>query len=298
MPRYVFLGAFLALLTAVLLAWKWRLGVARTIVFVLAVALIPAGTLSLADPSGEIGFIVGAALTWLMIMVASVVVLAYFFYRDPERMPPDRDDVFVSPADGRVVYVHRSRGGVLPVAKKGRAFPLEELTRTPLRHERALVIGVSMSFLDVHVNRAPIGGRTTLQRHYPGSFGSLRNPEMVFRNERATTLIERDDIQVGVVQIASRLVRRIVAFVSEGDEVVVGQRIGAIRFGSQVDIVIPDRDDVRVAVDVGDRVKAGHSILATFQPKPAAPLPRAVEERKRESLVAETPRDSGASKGA
>jgi phosphatidylserine decarboxylase len=304
MPAYVFLGTLLTLLTAVPLAWKWGLGVLRTIVFVLAVALVVAGVLSLVDPSGEVQTIVGATLVWLMTMGTSAVVLAYFFYRDPERAAPDRDDVLVSPADGQVVYVHRSSGGLLPVARKrGRAYPLEELTRTPLRHQDAVVIGVSMSFLDVHVNRAPIGGQTTLQRHFPGTFGSLRDPEMVFRNERATTMIERDDLQVAVVQIASRLVRRIVAFISEGDEVVVGQRIGAIRFGSQVDVVMPDRDDVQVVVVVGDRVKAGSSILATFQPKPAAPLPQAEGERTREPLVPETPGDgeasnSGASKGA
>ena len=89
---------------------------------------------------------------------------------------------------------------------------------------------------------------------------------MVFENERTTLLIERDGLQVGVVLIASRLVRRIVSFVSEGQEVVRGERIGMIRFGSQVDVVLPLRDDVRVTVEAGQRVKAAETVIGVFEP--------------------------------
>jgi phosphatidylserine decarboxylase len=83
---------------------------------------------------------------------------------------------------------------MLPVTRKlGRAYPLEELTRTPLRRQDAVVVGIAMSFLDVHVNRAPIEGRVVLQRHHRGSFGPLKRPEMAFENERTTTLIERSN---------------------------------------------------------------------------------------------------------
>ena len=90
---------------------------------------------------------------------------------------------------------------------------------TPLETGDAMVIGIGMSFLDVHVNRAPIAGRITKRQHFPGLFGSLRRPEMVFRNERFTTIIESDDWQVVVVQIASRLVRQIASFVQESQDV-------------------------------------------------------------------------------
>jgi phosphatidylserine decarboxylase len=132
------------------------------------------------------------------------------------------------------------------------------------------VIGIAMSFLDVHVNRAPISGRVAVLRRFPGLFGSLRRPEMLFENERATVVIERGDIQVAVVQIASRLVRRIVAYVEEGDDVAAGQRIGMIRFGSQVDLVLPLRDGLRVFAEPGDRVVAGETILATVGLHPDA----------------------------
>jgi phosphatidylserine decarboxylase len=128
------------------------------------------------------------------------------------------------------------------------------------------VIGIAMNFLDVHVTRAPLSGRVELLEHFPGRFGSLRKPEMVFENERATTVISGSDLQVVVVQIASRLVRQIVSFVGKGQIVSAGQRIGAIRFGSQVDLVLPLEAGLRVLVSPGDRVQAGTSVIAMLEP--------------------------------
>jgi phosphatidylserine decarboxylase len=104
-----------------------------------------------------------------------------------------------------------------------------------------------------------------LRRHFPGLFGSLRNAEMVFRNERMTTVIDDDHVQVAVVQIASRLVRQIVSFVKGGQELEIGQRLGVIRFGSQVDLVLPCRADLRITVQPGQRLIAGQSVVAIFQ---------------------------------
>jgi len=109
-----------------------------------------------------------------------------------------------------------------------------------------------------------------LSRHFPGRFGSLRRPEMVFENERTTTLIAGDTLEVAVVQIASRLVRQIVSYVREGEDVSLGQRIGIIRLGSQVDVVLPDRRDLSVLVGEGDRVTAGTSVIATIGSVPVS----------------------------
>ena len=87
---------------------------------------------------------------------------------------------------------------------------------------------------------------------------------MAFQNERLTTVIERDGLQVAVVQITSRLVRQIVSFVEEGQQVTLGQRIGVIRFGSQVDVVVPARPDLEVRVRPGMRVRAGESAIAVI----------------------------------
>ncbi len=172
----------------------------------------------------------------------------------------------LSPADGEVVYVRRADAGELPVATKhGRSYSLRELTRTTLDSEDAVVIGIGMSFLDVHVNRSPIAGVVTARQHFPGLFGSLRDPRMTFENERATTVIQSAHLQVAVVQIASRLVRQIVGRVSCGDTVRAGDRIGVIRLGSQVDVVLPRRPDVEVCVRAGQRVRAGESVLAVVR---------------------------------
>jgi phosphatidylserine decarboxylase len=94
---------------------------------------------------------------------------------------------------------------------------------------------------------------------------------MVYENERATTVIERPGLEVAVVQIASRLVRQIAGFVDVGDRVTAGQRIGVIRLGSQVDVVLPRREGVRVTVRPGERVRAGESILAELETDSPAP---------------------------
>jgi phosphatidylserine decarboxylase len=200
--------------------------------------------------------------------MASFAMLAYRFYRDPERRAPEGADLVVSPADGEVIYVRPSRDGALPIATKGgRQYALEELTRTPLQSMDAIVVGISLSLVDVHVNRAPIGGRVTVQRHYKGSFRSLRRPESAFENERATTVIERGGLEVAVVLIASRLVRRITSYVEEGQLVLCGERIGAIRFGSQVDLVLPAAKGLVLHVQPGDRVAAGESVIAVISPE-------------------------------
>ena len=255
-------GALLALAFTLPLAWKWELGVVRVAAAVAGLGLVAAVAVALLDRAVALPWLVRAALVFVLAVGGATTVLAYRFYRDPERTPP-RGDVVVSPADGEVIYVRVARDGVVPVSTKhGRDYTLEELARTELRTRDAVVVGIAMSFLDVHVNRAPIAGRVTLQRHFPGLFGSLKDPEMMLRNERATTVIERPGLQVAVVQIASRLVRQIVSYVGADENVGLGQRIGVIRLGSQVDLVVPARPDLEVVVQAGDRVRAGESVLA------------------------------------
>jgi phosphatidylserine decarboxylase len=257
-------GGLLALGLTLPLAWKWELGVRRVALAVGALALAASGIVAALDGALEPAGIVRTLLVAGVTLAAAFAILAYRFYRDPERTPPvTADDVVISPADGEVIYVRHSQGGRLPSStKKGRDYELVELTKTPLRHEDAIVVGIAMSFLDVHVNRAPIAGRVRLRQHFPGRFGSLGRAEMIYENERATTVIERGDMEIAMVQIASRLVRQIASYVKVGENVALGQRVGVIRLGSQVDVVLPARPDVTVAVREGQRVRAGESVLA------------------------------------
>jgi phosphatidylserine decarboxylase len=257
------IGAALALATLLFFAWKWRLGLRGILPFVLALTIVGAGVAAVVSSRSDLAWVWLASLVWILTVGVAFISLVYRFYRDPERMPPDRDDVVLSPADGEVIYISESRHGVLPtVAKSGRRYTLRELVKTSLRATDATVIGIALNFLDVHVNRAPIAGRVVLQRRHGGAFQSLRKLESVFDNERVTIVIERNGFEVAVVLIASRLVRRIVEFVHEGETVGLGQRLGAIRFGSQVDVVIPHSSGFEVLARTGQRVVAGESVLA------------------------------------
>jgi phosphatidylserine decarboxylase len=254
-------GALIALGIALPPAWKWELGILRVGIAVILIAAIVSAVTAPLDLAGGVGATIVATLS----LAIAMATLAWRFFRDPERRPPPRDDVVVSPADGEVLYVRRSENGVLPVATKhGRDYELIELTKTKLRANDAIVIGIEMNFLDVHVNRSPVAGTVTQRKHFSGRFGSLGKPGMVFENERATTVIERPGLEIAVVQIASRLVRQIVGFVKVDDGVELGQRIGVIRLGSQVDLVLPRKPGVEVTVEPGQRLRAGESVLATI----------------------------------
>lgn len=271
MRGYLIVGTALAVMTGLGLAWKWQLGILRAGVFILAQSMVTALVLSAVNPLAHFTTATGTLAMWGITILAAGAWLLTIFFRDPERAAPDRDDVIVSPADGRVIYLKPVPPGELPVAsKRGRAQPLRELRGNSLCDGGAVAVGISMDLSDVHVNRAPIAGRVHLIERVHGTFGSLRKPEMVQSNERVTTVIGTEDLQIAIVQIASRLVRRIATFVSEGDELRLGQRIGVIRFGSQVDLLLPAGNRIRLAVEVGDRLVAGRTIVGVVTDEPAA----------------------------
>jgi phosphatidylserine decarboxylase len=270
MHSHLILGTVLAVMTTLALAWKWQLGILRAGVFILAQSMLTAVALSALDPVAHFSTLTGTIAMWGITVLGAAVWVLAVFYRDPERTAPDRRDVIVSPADGVVIYLKSIPPGAVPVAnKKGHPSLLRELQGTSLCESGAVAVGISMNLADVHVNRAPIAGRVRLVKRVPGSFGSLRKPGMADSNERLTTVIGTGDLQVAMVQIASRLVRRIVTFVSEGDELRLGQRTGAIRFGSQVDLILPLEKDIVLAVDVGDRLVAGRTIVGVVANAPA-----------------------------
>lgn len=212
----------------------------------------------------------GAVAAAVCAQVALALVLAaaglmFAFWRDPERVPPEIEGVVLSAADGQVAYARAIDGSAMPlVTKNGRDYRLDELTATGLANGPVFVIGVEMNLLNVHVNRCPIGGRVRVLKHISGRFISLRRDEAPFVNERLTTVIDGPMLSVEVVQVASRLVRRIQSYLSLGQTVSAGQRLGVIRFGSLVAVVLPKRQDITIQVKVGDRVTAGVSVLARY----------------------------------
>ena len=201
----------------------------------------------------------------LVIAVTSISLLLWRFYRDPERVPPQDDNIILSPADGKIIYVKKIEDGKIPLSeKRGRKFPLSDFIQADVLESGGHLIGITMNYLDVHVNRAPIGGKIVLIKHIKGLFVSLKKKEAVIQNERMLTVIQNRHFKVGIVQIASRLVRKIIPYLREGNDVRSGQRIGAIRFGSQVDLILPELPSLSIEVTPGEKVKAGISIMARF----------------------------------
>jgi len=201
-----------------------------------------------------------------LIAAIAISLLLWRFYRDPERIPPNDENVILSPADGRIIYVKKIKKGRIPFSeKKGRKFSLNDFVRCEVLPEGGHLIGISMSYLDVHVNRAPIRGEINLLKHIKGLFISLKKKEAVIQNERVLSVIDNGLFKVGVVQIASRLVRKVVPYIREGQEVKTGERIGVIRFGSQVDLILPDIPSIHIEVLPGEKVKAAMSIIARFE---------------------------------
>lgn len=190
-------------------------------------------------------FLIWPPLGWVGALVTAWV--AYFF-RDPDRVTPLREGLVVAPADGRISAIERVR-------------PPQELG---LGEDMRTRISIFLSVFDVHVNRAPAAGRITRSVYTPGAFFNAELDKASEENERrGLVILMPSGGEIGVVQIAGLVARRIVTFVSEGDTVGVGQRFGLIRFGSRVDVYLPPEG--RPLVAVGQRAVGGETVLADLK---------------------------------
>jgi phosphatidylserine decarboxylase len=210
----------------------------------------------------------GASVALLLLLIAPatgfllfILLFLYRFFRNPERKVTAGRDEFVSPADGRIIYIKELEKDQVPVSvKKRRIASIDEITRTEIPQQPCYLIGIAMTLFDVHINRAPIDGEVVLVKHTPGDYLGLNKPESTVVNERNTIVIKRDDgIMVAVVQIAAKYVRRCIVSVKEGESVAHGGVIGKIRWGSQADLIIPRNVDILVRE--GEQVYAGKSII-------------------------------------
>lgn len=262
------LGAVISVLLMLPLVVKWKLPKLITLIGAVAVSIVAAVPFFWIYPMGGAGWgLVLAVLGQIALALAlGLRLLMWRFWRDPERVPPEVDGVVLSAADGKVLYVRTIDQGSTPlVTKSGRDYALRELTGTSPLGTAAHIIGVGMNLLDVHVNRCPIAGQVNSLKHIEGQFISLAREEAPFVNARLTTVIENASLSVAVVQVASRLVRRVESYLNVGERVSAGQRLGMIRFGSLVTVVFPHAENVRIEVKPGDRVTAGVSVLARYE---------------------------------
>jgi phosphatidylserine decarboxylase len=182
---------------------------------------------------------------WLAFVLVSVVALwvAYFF-RDPERTGERGAQLVVAPADGRVVMI-------------------TTVDEPEFLGGRATRISIFMNIFNVHVNRYPIGGSVAYLRYVPGKFLDAHAERASIENEQSSIGIQESGRRVLVRQIAGLIARRIITYPKMNDTVVQGDRLGLIRFGSRVDVYVPENATVRVKV--GDLPVAGTTVLAELK---------------------------------
>ncbi len=203
-------------------------------------------------PEGVKFVLIGAGLTVIFAMfshlfgflLAVLTGCVYLFFRDPERVPPEKQGAIVSPADGIVCLIDKKA-------------PPEELDmgNTPVNR-----VCVFMSVLNVHINRTPIKGKIIKTYYHPGKFLNASLDKASEDNERYLYALETaKGNKMAFVQIAGLVARRIVSLVKEGQNMETGERFGLIRFGSRVDVYLPQ--GVEVKVSLGQTMIAGETII-------------------------------------
>ncbi len=194
----------------------------------------------------------GGALSWflaegkvirfvLLGILCILFVFTLYFFRDPDRTPPQGDNLVLAPADGEIVLI-------------------KEVQEDEFLKAGAIQVSIFMSPLNVHVNRFPISGTVGLYRHIPGEYLVAFEEKSSLRNERTHIGVQNSRFKVLFKQIAGFVARRIVANIKEGDKAVAGERFGMIKFGSRVDVIVPK--NLELKVKLGDKTVAGETVLA------------------------------------
>lgn len=171
-----------------------------------------------------------------------------YFFRDPQRVTPQRDGLIVAPADGRISQIALA----VPPVEMG------------LSDKQLPRVSIFMSVFDCHINRSPASGNIERMVYRAGKFISADLDKASDDNERNGFVIAAAGARIGVVQIAGLIARRIVPFVREGQVVMAGDRIGMIRFGSRVDVYLPE--NTRPLVAEGQLAIAGETVIADLRP--------------------------------
>ena len=181
-------------------------------------------------------------LLFAAIPMGIMSLFTLFFFRDPERRIGTQANAVLTPADGKILNISHLKDSNNPLGEPG------------------VKVSIFMSIFNVHVNRVPIGGRVSEIVYTPGQFFSANLDKASEKNENNRIILETDrGRKIVFVQIAGLIARRIVCWINEQDYVKAGQKCGLIRFGSRVDIYIPD--DSRIIIQPREKVKAGETII-------------------------------------
>ncbi len=196
----------------------------------------------------SVGAVIGGQpALWLGVIGLLPFAFSTYFFRDPRRQTPQASGIVVAPADGKIIVVDRQQDD--PVVQSGQNWK----------------ISIFMSPFNVHVNRIPLGGEVEHLKYNSGQFLAAFDSRASQKNERQYIGIRSPFGAVGCVQIAGWLARRIVCHLHLRQQVVSGERFGMIRFGSRLDVYLPDSCDVQV--HLGQKVRAGETIIGVFHEK-------------------------------
>jgi phosphatidylserine decarboxylase len=222
-------------------AWRERLPLVRAglaeVIITALVCVLTAALLSWFRP-------------WLALIPAVVLAWTLWFFRNPRRVAPDDPGVVVAPADGRIVTI-------------------SEVEHDDFMGGPAIEIGIFLSIFDVHINRVPVAARVIGMTYRPGKFLNALLPASARENERLTVRLEETYPPYRrfiVRQIAGAIARRIVCWTPPGAELRRGAMFGMIKFGSRTELVLPRVAGLKLLVKTGQRVRAGATVVARFEP--------------------------------
>jgi phosphatidylserine decarboxylase len=211
----------------------------------------PLGILLIMAGAGVIFALIGASkAVWLPVEVILVTVLIWMlaFFRDPQRFIPAGQDIIVAPADGRITDI--------------------ETANDPEIGENSIKIGIFLSIFNVHINRMPCNLKVEKTEYKKGKFRDARHPQASKVNESNSILgvqTEKPNDKILIRQISGAVARHIVCKACRGKVYSTGQQFGMIKFGSRTELVLPKRDNLKIMVNVGDKVKAGESVILRYE---------------------------------
>ncbi|HSV76694.1 MAG TPA: phosphatidylserine decarboxylase family protein, partial [Bacteroidales bacterium] len=213
----------------------------NTITFVASLLVISIISVMIFFPNSE------SLALWVLIPFILLLIIVVQFFRSPQRPLNNLESGVISPADGQIVVIEETRE--------------DEYFKMPMRQ-----VSIFMSPVDVHLNRYPVTGKLLYFKHHPGKFLVAWNPKSSILNERTSVAFETTGNQpVFLRQVAGFLARRIVFYGKVGGEVTQGNELGFIKFGSRVDLMLPLH--AKIDVKIGDKVKAGITSIARFEPE-------------------------------
>jgi phosphatidylserine decarboxylase len=183
-------------------------------------------------------------LSGFTVVCLVITLFIVFFFRDPERNITEGEGIILSPADGRIVEI-------------------STFEQNDFLGSGGSKVAIFLSAFNVHINRIPICGEVKYVKYTSGRFNAAYKDKASSENEQNELGLENDQVKLILKQIAGTIARRIVCRIKEGDQVTIGERFGMIKFGSRVEIFLPEK--VKITVRVNQKVKAGETIIGTYE---------------------------------